>query len=362
MTDTPATSPTVDEQPTPLMTALVQGTSRLIPGLILAGIVSAAAMALHSLPGFGWASPLILAIIIGVLVNSALPLPVVIRPGLAFSLKRLLRIGVALLGLQVTLAQVATLGISGVVVIAVALGGTFLFTLTLGRLLGVPRNLTRLIAAGTSICGASAVVAADAVVEAEDADVAYAVGMVTLFGTISMLAFPVIGTTIGLNAHDYGLWTGSAIHEVAQVVAAAYQHGTAAGDMGTIAKLTRVMMLVPVILLLGVSLHRERQAQMEPDKDGADGVSGKRAKIPMPWFAVGFLILTGVASMNILPTPVLHGFASLDQILLTVALAAMGLSTHLGSVLRRGLRPLVLSAAASVCIACLALGGVLITQ
>src|SRR5262249_55721968 len=125
------------------------------------------------------------------------------------------------------------------------------FTVWLGRQLSVDRKLTELIAAGTSICGASAVVATNTVTRASDEDVAYAVACVTVFGSASMLLYPVTAGLLQLTPHAFGLWAGASIHEIAQVVAAAFQNGVDAGNYGTIAKLSRVMLLAPLVLALG---------------------------------------------------------------------------------------------------------------
>ena len=179
--------------------------------------------------------------------------PALARAGVVFSLKRLLRLAIILLGLQLTAQQVAAVGATGMAIIVVTLLSTFLVTKALGRLFGVERGLAELIAAGTSICGASAVIATNTVTRAADEDVAYAVACVTVFGSLSMFLYPALPGLLHLDAHRFGLWSGASIHEVAQVVAAAFQDGRDAGEFGTIAKLSRVMLLAPLVLGLGSS-------------------------------------------------------------------------------------------------------------
>ena len=149
-------------------------------------------------------------------------------------------------------------------VIATTLFATFIFTKWFGRLIGVDRKLAELIAAGTSICGASAVIATNTVTEAHDEDVAYAVACVTVFGSLAMFLYPALPGVLHLDTRAFGLWSGASIHEIAQVVAAAFQVGKESGEYGTIAKLTRVTMLAPLVIGLGLlASHRQRRHRQE---------------------------------------------------------------------------------------------------
>lgn len=318
-------------------------------GLVLTGAIAAAAFGLHNLPGFGILSPLILAILIGMTVHNLVGTPAVAKPGVAFSLKKLLRAGIVLLGLQLTFAQVAAVGWIGVGVIVGTLVATFAFTKWLGSRLGLDAKLTELIAAGTSICGASAVIATNTVTRGSDEDVAYAVACVTVFGSLSMVLIPVAEQFLQLGPHAYGLWTGASIHEVAQVVAAAFQQGDEAGHFGTIAKLTRVMMLAPMVLALGYfATRRAGTAQ----SGGA----------PIPWFVLGFVAMVGLASTGWVPQTMMPWTTSLTQFLLAMALAAMGLETDIRKLAAEGVRPALLGAASWIFIVSLSLMAVLITQ
>lgn len=166
-------------------------------------------------------------------------------------MRRVLRVAIILLGLQLSLSQLTVVGGVGLAIIAVTLVATFLFTVWLGGLLNIDCKLAQLIGAGTSICGASAVIATSTVTRSSDEDVAYAVACVTVFGSVSMLLYPVLPGLLQLTPHAFGLWAGASIHEIAQVVAAAFQNGPDAGNFGTIAKLSRVMLLAPMILAIG---------------------------------------------------------------------------------------------------------------
>jgi uncharacterized integral membrane protein (TIGR00698 family) len=219
----------------------------MLPGLFLTFTIAAAALELRNLSGITVLSSLIIAIVLGMALHNTVGTPSTFKPGVVFSMRRILRFAIVLLGLQLSLAQVATVGIVGLAIIAVTLAATFAFTAWLGRRVGIDRKLAELIGAGTSICGASAVIATNTVTRASDEDVAYAVACVTVFGSVSALLYPGLAELLQLTPRAFGLWTGASIHEIAQVVAAAFQNGADSGNFGTIAKLSRVILLAPMI-------------------------------------------------------------------------------------------------------------------
>jgi uncharacterized integral membrane protein (TIGR00698 family) len=319
-----------------------QAALAILPGLLLASAVAASAYGLRQLPGMTTFSPMILAILIGIAVHNVVGTPAIARPGVVFSLRRLLRFAIILLGLQLTISQVIELGGRGFAIIATTLLATFAFTVWMGKLLGVDRKLAQLIAAGTSICGASAVIATNTVVDAHDEDVAYAVACVTVFGSVAMFAYPLLPGLLQLDSHAFGLWAGASIHEIAQVVAAAFQDGQSAGEFGTIAKLSRVMLLAPVVIALGLIATRGA-AKNTP--------GAAAARPPMPWFVLGFVALVGVNSLIAVPAEVKTWIAVATTFLLSVALAAMGLETDIRKLTAKGLRPALLGALAFLFIA-----------
>jgi uncharacterized integral membrane protein (TIGR00698 family) len=280
-------------------------------------------------------SPMILAIMIGMTFHNTLGAPAIARPGITFALRRVLRLAIVLLGFQLTLVQIASVGAPGLLIVATTLVATFVVTTLLGRMLGVDRKLTQLIAAGTSICGASAVIATNTVTEAHDEDVAYAVACVTIFGSLAMFSYPLLPGLLHLDARAYGLWSGASIHEIAQVVAAAFQHGDRAGEIATMVKLARVALLAPVVLTLGLMARR-----------AAGRGTTKRAAPPLPWFVFGFIALVGLNSVISIPAADKQVIVTVTTFLLSVALAAMGLETDVGKLYARGLRPAILGALA----------------
>ncbi|WP_275200620.1 YeiH family protein [Bradyrhizobium sp. CSA207] len=318
-------------------------TAALAPGLIAASLIAVLAGGLRAFPLLSVISPMMLAMLIGMTLNNVASQPSWMKGGALFCQRRLLRLAIVLLGLQLTFAEVVTLGAMGVVILAAALACTFIFTVHAARFLRVEEKLAKLIAAGTSVCGASAVVAANAVVGGKEEDVTYAVACVTIFGTIAMFLFPFLPALLHLDAREFGLWTGSSVHEVAQVVAASFQQGQVAGEMGTIAKLSRVMMLAP--LVLAMDLLSRRDAGSGADQEPAEGSTRAPA---VPWFVLGFIAATFINSIITIPVGMKSNLMWLTTFLLTVALGAMGMHTDLAKLRRRGFRPALLGALASL--------------
>lgn len=314
----------------------------LLPGLAVAAGLGLAALAVTHLPGLGLVSPMILAILLGMALRLVWTPGELVAPGLRLAVRPLLRLAIVLLGARLTLGQLVEVGGGGLAVIVAAMAGTFLVTVAVGRLLKVDTRLAELIAAGTSICGASAVIAAASVTRADEEDIAYAVATVTVFGTLAMLALPLLAGPLGLTPEAFGLWSGAAIHEIAQVVGAASQGGPVALEAGTVAKLARILLLAPVLMGLGLAVRHRAEA-------------GAGAAPMVPWFVTGFLLMVGVNSLGVIPETVRLGMVEATGPLLTLALAAMGLGTDARRIAARGARPLLLAAFACLFIAGFAL-------
>ena len=308
---------------------------KLGAGITLTSGLALLATFLHTLPGLELFSPLILAILLGILVRNTVGTPQVCQLGITFSLKRILKLAIILLGLQLSLKQVIDVGAVGLSIVTLTLIATFVFTCWLGKRLGVDRKLAQLIAAGTSICGASAVIATNVVVDGHDEDVAYAVAMVTVFGTASMLLYPLLPGLLDLTPQAFGLWCGASIHEVAQVIAAAFQDGKVSGEIATISKLSRVMLLAPMVLGLGLISARKHQ----------NGKKLNLRQMPIPWFVLYFLGMIILNSLNIFPEDAKAVVIQINQFLLAISLAAMGLETSLLKLKQAGIKPLYLGAA-----------------
>ncbi|NKY12010.1 putative sulfate exporter family transporter, partial [Cellulomonas hominis] len=238
---------------TPTRTA---GVRELAPGVAAAVAVAALCVGLTAvvpvLPG------LLVAIVLGAAARSAGLVPVALDPGLAWAGRRLLRAGVVLLGLQLSLGDLLGLGLREVAVLLATVAATFAATLWLGPRLGVGRALTLLVATGFSICGAAAVAGMSPVADADEEDVATAVALVTVYGSVALVALPLVAGALGLSDRTAGLWAGMSVHEVAQVVAAAGTVSAAALTVAVVAKLARVLLLAPLVAGVGVARRRGR--------------------------------------------------------------------------------------------------------
>jgi uncharacterized integral membrane protein (TIGR00698 family) len=276
-------------------------------------------------------SSLLVAVLLGaVAANTGLIRPV-FAPGVRFASRQLLRVGVALLGLKLAFGDIFALGSGVLFLVVVAVGVTFVVTRWLGRILGVSEGLSLLIATGFSICGASAVVAMNGVREQDEEDVAKALALVTLCGTIAMLTIPALYSWTGLSPTGYGIWAGGSVHEVAQVVAAAAPI-TGALAIAVAVKLTRVVLLAPMLALVSLT---ERRRHITTVRTGA------RPPI-VPLFVVGFLLMSVVRSVNLLPGSVLSAAMFVDGLLLAAGMFALGTAVRLRSLLRSGLPVAVL--------------------
>ncbi|MDS0138893.1 MULTISPECIES: putative sulfate exporter family transporter [unclassified Amycolatopsis] len=293
-------------------------------GLAITGLGVAAAYALSSV----WpvAGALTVAVVLGVAVGSTPVLTDEHRRAVAQLTKRLLRAGVVVLGLQLAVPTVLALGPGTLAAVVLTVAVTFLGTLGLGRLVRVPRGLALLVATGFSICGASAIAAMEGVVERDDEDVATAVALVTCYGSFTLAALPLLAHALGLDAARTGSWAGISVHEVAQVVAAAGPAGAAAVGIAVVVKLSRVVLLAPVVALVGAA-ERGRRDTHAP---------------LVPLFLLGFLAMVAVRSTGLVPPFALDIAKTASTLLLAGALFGLGCAVRLGTLRRGGGRALLL--------------------
>ena len=299
-------------------------------------------------------SALTLGVVLGMLVgNTASPrIAAASAPGVTFSKQNLLRLGIILYGLRLTFQDIGRVGLGGVVIDAAVLCSTFALSWFVGtRVLGLDRKTAMLIGAGSSICGAAAVMAAEPVVRGRAEQVTVAVSTVVVFGTLAIFLYPML---YHLNAHyrlisvspsAYGIFAGSTIHEVAQVVAAGHAISDDAANTAVIAKMVRVMMLAPFLIVLSAYLSRSKETGDAVAQDTvANEKPQKPGRIAIPWFAIGFVAVAGLNSLAILPKPVVSAVTDFDTMILAMAMAALGLTTHVSAIRNAGIKPLALAA------------------
>lgn len=307
----------------------------VLPGMLLVVAVAAVSYGLSSV--WSGLSSLVLALVVGASVATLLKLPSNTYTGIEFAAKPLLKFAVALLGFQISVSAALALGPRVLLVVFITLPLTFVAAVVIGRLIGLPTKLAMLIGAGTSICGASAIAAVNSVVDAEEEDIGFAVATVTLFGTLAIFVIPAIAENlIGLSTEWSAVWAGTSVHEVGQVVAAASPLGAEALQTATLVKLSRVALLVPTVLVIGL-LMRDR--------------SGTKAELPIPLFVIGFIGAAILRSTGIIPQDVLSVVQVLDVVLLTIALGALGLKLNVRAMIRLGWRPLILGLLVSLFVA-----------
>jgi uncharacterized integral membrane protein (TIGR00698 family) len=293
----------------------------------------------------------VFGILLGIVAGASVPAlrGEQLAPGVRFAGTTVLQLSIVVLGTGLSLTKVVEVGGGSLPVMlgtfAVAIGGAFL----LGRLLGINAELSTLIGVGTGICGASAIAATTAVIRPKQSNVAYAIGTIFTFNILAVLLFPPLGHLLGMTGHSFGLWSGTAVNDTSSVVAAAYSFGDGAGPYAIVVKLTRSLLIIPIVIFLALLTARRDAAK-----------HGEQVRIPwrkvVPAFLIGFLIAATVNSVGIIPSGWHAGLTFLGTFLITVALSAIGLGLRLGQLRQAGHRPLLLGALLWICVATASLG------
>lgn len=326
------------------MTALTLPTKHrslwhFVPGLALTAALTGAALwagSFLAIAGAGF-SALTLAILFGMVVGNTV-YPKIWQPcdgGVIFAKQHLLRLGIILYGFRLTFAQIADVGVSGILIDVLTLSSTFFIACFLGqKVFGLDKHTSWLIGAGSSICGAAAVLATEPVVKAEASKVTVAVATVVIFGTIAIFLYPAMYPLLAhwFTLETYGIYMGSTMHEVAQVVAAGHAVSPDAENAAVIAKMLRVMMLAPFLLFLAARVKQLTLAG-----------NGEKSKITIPWFAIMFILVAVFNSFHLLPKAVVDMLVTLDTVLLAMAMAALGVTTHVSALKKAGAKPLLMA-------------------
>ncbi len=322
----------------------------LLPGLALAGTVAGVSFAVEALVRRFTPivlSPLVAAVVFGAILANLNLLPQASLSGIRFSARSLLRLGIVLLGLQLSFAQVRDIGAPGLLLVVGVVGITFFGTQWLGQRLGLTKGLSLLVATGFSICGASAIAAMRPVSDADDNDMAYAMALVAICGSMAIFVLPVVASWIGFNGARFGSWVGASVHDVAQTVATASTGNADAQQSAIVVKLTRVMMLAP--LVAGVSMARRRTTHVD--------TRGNRPPM-MPLFVCGFIAAIAINSAVDLPKWFLADAKWIEKSLLAAALVGLGAGGDVRKLRAIGARPLVLGLLSWATIAVLSAVGV----
>lgn len=305
-------------------------------GILFVMLFALSSLYLASFPWFAHLgiSSLVIAIIFGIIYSNTLRhrFPIEWEAGIRFSSKQLLRTAIILYGFRISFQQMAAVGLEGLVLDMLVVSTTLGLGYWIGvKLLKMDRDLSLLIGVGAAICGAAAVLAVEDILKSEPYKATVAIGTVVLFGTLAMFLDPILQHSglFGLSNNQYGLFVGASVHEVAQVVVAGNNVSVESGNIAVIVKMTRVLLLVPVLLILSFYANRISK--------------NKKLQVTVPWFAVGFVVMIGFNSLNLLPAAVVSLINQFDIFLLTMAMAAIGIDTNLAKIKKVGIKPLYLS-------------------
>lgn len=309
------------------------------PGLLFISAVTYAGFVLHW--NFESISPLVASLVLGVLIGNIISVPRTFAPGQKFAAKKVLRFGIVLLGTQLALKQVVDLGGRELIVVVGVVALTFLGTLWLGPRLGVSKSLSLLIATGFSICGASAVAAMEGVVDADEEEVTYAIALVTLCGSLAIVLLPLLRNVLGLSDPQlFGSWVGASVHDVAQVIATSSTGGETAVHAATVVKLSRVVLLAPLVAIVSIWVRRSSSGLVAKAK--AKKTATKHVSV-VPLFVIGFLVMIAVRTTGVIPDNWLTMLKTIEQICLASALVGLGSDVRIARLLKVGGRPLLLA-------------------
>jgi uncharacterized integral membrane protein (TIGR00698 family) len=343
--------------PAPYSDNLLRRVVRLLPGLFLLTAVGwAGKFVEQSIARYGKAHHLTLpnieyvlwAILIGLLIANTVGIPELFRPGLA-TYEFWLKTGIVLLGSRFILGDVAKLGSVALVLVVIEIAVSLVFMTWLGKAFGLTPKLTSLLAVGSSICGVSAIIAAQGAIDADDEDASFAISAILALGAIALFVFPLIGHLLGMSNTSYGLWAGLGVDNTAEATAAGALFSDAAGKVAVLAKTARNAMIGFVVL--GYAIHWAR-------KEHTGGVGNKAAFLwqKFPKFVLGFLLISGLATVHFFTAPQIGNLANLSRWAFLLTFAGVGLRTNIGEMRKQGLRPFLVGAIGEVVVAGLTLG------
>ncbi len=323
------------------MTNIIKKYSTILPGFALAIVIAFIATFLENILPIHLIGASVIALFIGMIINTIKMPAQTFQAGLKFTSKKILKFAIILLGASLSIGTILTIGRYSLMVMCFTLltcfGGGYL----VGKSLGLNWKLSNLISAGTGICGGSAIAAIAPVIDAKDHDIAYAMSATFLFDMAMIVLFPIFGHWLGLTDIAYGLWAGTAVNDTSSVVAAGYAFSEGAGDFATMVKLTRTLAIIPTVLIFAlVNIRLKKKAAL------ANGTTSSEAKkisflSLFPWFILGFIGLAIINSFGIIPSAVSSGAKTLSKFLMVAALAAIGLNTSFKQMKKAGVAPML---------------------
>ncbi len=311
----------------------------IIPGIVLSlgiAIIAKLLETFENANGLHIIGASVIALFIGMIINSFYKPNDITSPGIKFTSKKLLKFAIILLGASLNIRTVLTVGRFSLTVMIFTLATCFGLGAVIGKALGLNWKTSSLINAGTGICGGSAIAAIAPVIEADDTDIAYGMSATFLFDTIMIVIFPLLGHYMNLSDAAFGLWAGTAVNDTSSVVATGYAFSEAAGDFATMVKLTRTLAIIPAVLAFAaINMHITKKQNS----------NSKEIKVNIrtifPWFIVGFLMMSALTSLGLLPNAIISVLKDISKFIMVAALAAIGLNTNFKSLCRSGARPML---------------------
>ena len=315
---------------------------KLLPGILLSVAIAAFATWVENLLPIHLIGGAVIAMFIGMLLNGFITKTKTFAPGLKFTSKKVLKFAIILLGLSLNISTILHVGKLSLTVMIFTLltcfgGGHFI-----GKALGLNWKLSNLISAGTGICGGSAIAAISSTIDADDTDVTYAMSATFLFDMAMIVRFPIMGRALGMSDEAFGIWAGTAVNDTSSVVATGYAFSEGAGDFATMVKLTRTLAIIPTVITFAfIQLNIKRKEAIANQQDGAELKANFSIAKIFPWFILGFLGMSLVASILPSPQAVVSSTKSISKFLMVCALASIGLNTSFAKMKKAGIRPMI---------------------
>ena len=315
---------------------------KFFPGIIISVGVALLACWLESLLPIHLIGSAVIAMFIGMILNHFLKGSKAFASGLKFTSKKILKFAIILLGLSLNITTILNVGKMSLTVMIFTLLTCFGGGYFIGKALGLNWKLSNLISAGTGICGGSAIAAIATTIDADDNDVAYAMSATFLFDMAMIVLFPLMGRALGMTDQAFGIWAGTAVNDTSSVVATGYAFSEGAGDFATMVKLTRTLAIIPTVIVFAfVQLRLKRKEALTARLDGSELKANFSIGKIFPWFILGFLAMSAVASLFPIPAAIVSGTKSASKFLMVCALAAIGLNTSFSSMKKAGIRPMI---------------------
>ena len=314
---------------------------KVLPGIFISAAIAAFAWWLESLLPIHVVGAAVIAMFIGMIINSFCR-PAWLASGLKFTSKKILKFAIILLGLSLNITTILHVGRMSLLVMVFTLLTCFGGGYFIGKALGLNWKLSNLISAGTGICGGSAIAAIAPTIDAKETDIAYAMSATFLFDMAMIILFPIMGRALQMTDQAFGIWAGTAVNDTSSVVATGYAFSEGAGDYATMVKLTRTLAIIPTVITFAlVNLRLKRKEALAQQKDGKTLKANISIWKIFPWFILGFLAMALFASFVDVPANVVDDTKTLSKFLMVCALSAIGLNTSFKSMKKAGIRPMI---------------------